>query len=314
LTIIASVYPIVAALKKAEELLGPNNGWEATNDIQRKFVDEIIPFCPEKDIPEIEIIASRKSDEINRFLREKGFFIQIPPLKNTSSKAIKVGIASVLDMLLEWFRKGTVTSIVTEEKEKYPAVRISEEGVSFYRYPPHPYPVAVLNTKSRDSVHITMTNMAPANMFECLDMIKTLMIKSRDQSPGKTISEIMKESSDDFNRPREFSDLILPMVDIKQTEDASWLNGLYAKDNDSNEVSISHVVQQNKLKINEIGVRFKSAVAFHSTAIIARMPPPPHIINKPFLIWCLRENWPVPLFGAYVTQENWKNPGDIKAD
>jgi len=41
------------------------------------------------------------------------------------------------------------------------------------------------------------------------------------------------------------------------------------------------------------------------------VPPPALIIDKPFLVVFERPGLPQPLFTAYVTQDSWKDPGEI---
>ena len=96
-------YPIVAALVKAEDMLGKNRVWTPKNGMQSRFLADFFRMCRNEvlGIPEIQSIASWSADEINTFLRQRGFDIQLQPFDSST-----FGIASVLDVLVEWLRKG----------------------------------------------------------------------------------------------------------------------------------------------------------------------------------------------------------------
>lgn len=77
------IYPIVTALVKAEEIIGPERAWQAVNSTQALFLSEFFASCRQESlsIAEIESIASFTADDINRFLRERGFRIQLAPFR-----------------------------------------------------------------------------------------------------------------------------------------------------------------------------------------------------------------------------------------
>ena len=110
-------YPIVAALKKAEDILGPSRRWTATNDMQRRFLAKFFDICRDEvdRIPEIQSVASYSHVEINSFLKERGFTIQLNPWSPPD-----FGVASVLDVLVEWIEKGEVTVVRTDGRQEFP--------------------------------------------------------------------------------------------------------------------------------------------------------------------------------------------------
>src|SRR5215469_16290866 len=92
------IYPIVTALVKAEETIEPQRTWEAVNSQQERFLTAFFTSCRQESssIEEIESIAAFSAEEINRFLREHGFTIQLKPFQN-DGRWKEFGIASVLD-------------------------------------------------------------------------------------------------------------------------------------------------------------------------------------------------------------------------
>jgi len=284
-------YPIVTALVAADQFLGAHQSWQAVNDQQARFLAEI--FEPGRTegtkIPEIESLASRNVDEINAFLRQRGFRIQLKPFPSFPPGAF--GTASVLDLLVEWQQAGDKTTIEDNSKKGYPAVRLSK-GVNYYQNDTHRHPIAAITTKSEDIVYMTMIDDAP-HEFDLIAVVEKLTASSH--SVGT------------------FSGVIFPMVDLDQCVDIRWLRNMTTIDEGGMIYYIEQALQQTILKMNEEGARAKSAVAmsfaptgaFHQTK-------PYMIINKPFLIWFVRSGLSKPLFAGYITQEDWKKPASIR--
>ena len=286
----AATYPIVAALVAAEQMegMGANRQWQANNDVQRQFLEQFFKPCRNEvgNIPEIESLASWNFEEVNAFLRQRGFIIQLQPFRPPD-----FGVASVLDLLVEWLQKGEVRTVRGIDSRDYPAVRMSQEGAKFYEVPGHPHPIVALETKTGDVVYMMMLDSEPADEFDLIDQVEGL---SRAMQPTYG-----------------YGGVIFPMVDLDQKVDISWIIGLTTTGVDGRPARISQALQQNILKINEVGARAKSAVAIAVTLAV-HMPEPDLVINGPFLVWFRRSHLAKPLFTGYITQEHWKNPGSLK--
>jgi hypothetical protein len=168
---------------------------------------------------------------------------------------------------------------------------LSQEGAMFYKVPEHPHPIVALQTKTGDVVYMTMLDSEPADEFDLIDQVEGL-------------SHAMYPTY-------EYGGVIFPMVDLDQKVDISWLIGLTTTGVDGRLATVEQALQQNILKMNEVGARAKSAVAFTLTLGI-HMPEPDLVINGPFLVWFERSHLAKPLFAGYITQEHWKNPGSLK--
>ncbi|MBI2124267.1 hypothetical protein HYT92_00595, partial [Candidatus Pacearchaeota archaeon] len=268
-------YPIVAALKKAEEIVKPVEKWAANNEAQRVFLEEFFSECQEEisRIPEIESIASWSANVINKFLKERGFSIQLQPFDS-----LTFGVASVLDVLVEWLNKGDVTSI-KKGGVTYPAVRIESKHADFFEISTHKNPIVCLHTKSGDLVHMTILDNAP----DGFDMVE----KAQELFKGE----------ERYN----FSSVVFPMVSLNQDVDISWLIGLRTKGADGQPAVITQALQQTKLRMNEEGARAQSAVAI---AVFRGgfSPEKQYVIDKPFLFWITRPGICKPLFVACVTE------------
>jgi len=286
------IYPIVAALVKAEEIIGPQPDWQPINDTQRLFLREF--FAPGRaescSISEIESIASFTADDINRFLKARGFDIQLAPLRN-DGRWKEFGVASVLDLLVKWFKPGNETTLKGLDRQVYPAIHQGIEVSSFYQSERHDYPIARLKTTSSDQVYITKLDNAPAD-FKLLHYTQELATS-------------LKPISD-------YGGVTFPMVDLKQEVDISWLIDLATTSAQGEPVKITQALQETHLAMNEQGARAKSGVAVAvAVAAAYHVPTPELLIDGPFLIWFQRPGLSVPLFVGHLTEEHWKKPAAL---
>ena len=291
------IYPLTAALVKAEDILGPNRAWHANNATQSLFLEEFFDTASRKEspsIPEIESIAAWEAETINRFLRERGFEIQLTPFRSSPNDK-EFGVASVLDLLVTWLEPGNEvplkvsnTGAISPHGEKeYPAVRMVK-GISFSSASQHPHPIARLQTQSDDVVYLTRLDTPPKG-FDLLHYAKQL---SAALTPNY-----------------DYAGVVFPMVDLKQTVDISWLIGMQTTADNNKIATISQALQETHFSMDTKGAHAKSAVALgiRLTHAVTR-PRPDLIIDGPMLVWCERPHLTQPLFVAHVTQEDWKKP------
>ena len=286
------VYPIVTALVKAEEIIGPKRTWQAANGEQARFLAEFFVPCRKEsgEIAEIESIAAFQAEEINHFLSKRGFKIKLPPFAH-NAKWKEFGVASVLDLLVQWLKLGTATTLKALNGQSYPAAHQGMEVSSFYQGTEHGYPVAQLKTKSNDVVYMTRLDHALAD-FELLHY-------------AHQVTSSLKPIHD-------YGGVLFPMVDLKQEIDVSWLIGLESTDAEGLPVKIAQALQETHLALNEKGAHAKSAFATTIARASVFMPPKPDLlIDGPFLIWFQRPGLSEPLFVGYMTEEDWKNPGEL---
>ncbi len=282
--------PIVAALVKAEDIIGPDRSWSPVNEKQQSFLERIFNSKTRQDLSgldEIQSIASFSAQEINAWLKDRGFIIELGEFSSDG----EFGAASILDVLVEWMEEGARTTVTGSDGMFHDAVTISDRIVSFHTVEGHPNPVASVATKSAgegNSVCMTMIDAVPSDEFEFLALIKTL-------ERNVTLTH-------------EYSTLTFPMVDLDQEVDISWLCGMNCQGQDNRPAIIGQALQQTKLKMNEKGAHAKSAAAMALTRGIGG--PRPHVINKPFLIWIERKGL-LPLFMGWITPADWKNPGGL---
>ncbi|MGB0388458.1 MAG: hypothetical protein ACPGWR_26870 [Ardenticatenaceae bacterium] len=279
-------YPLVAALVKCEDFLGPQRQWRSVDEKQTRFLHEFFAFCREEvqDIPEIESVGSYSAEVINAFLRQRRFSIQLTPFPPGD-----FGTASVLDLNVTWLQAGARSRVRTADRKTFPGIYLKGRGVELLQLVNHPSYLVKLTTKSEDVVYLTPLDEAPSEF----DLSATIQ---------KLRAQKLRRDQRSYHKG-----IIFPMVNLDMEIDTQWLLGLNTQGDDGLMAIISQALQQHKFKMNEFGARVKSAAAISVT----RGGPIPYVINRPFLIWIERPSLSHPLFAGYITPEHWEDPGDL---
>jgi hypothetical protein len=98
-----------------------------------------------------------------------------------------------------------------------------------------------------------------------------------------------------------YSDAIVPMVDIDQEVDISWLVGMRMSDS----MKISQARQQTKFQMNEKGAKVQSAATI---CIEKCFRPKEFKICDSFYLCIVRPGMKTPVFAAYIDKDSWKEP------
>lgn len=280
-------YAIAAALRAGEVFVKAKTPWTAGSDEQRRFLERFYTADAQQEaanIPEIASIAARTADAINRFLRERGFTIALDPFIGEDP----FGVASVLDVAVAWTKVGAVTEIQVGVSQ-YSAVRLTGAQLRFHRASGHQHPIAGILTQSGDRVFMTVAGLGYSDLER--------VIQARELSRMRDVVG-------------DYDGLVFPMVNLSHQPDISWLKGMFAVGEDGRLAAITQAVQETRFRMNEHGARAESAVAYGAT-LGAAPPQRDLVINEPFLLWIERDGLSLPLFTAYVTPEDWKNPGSL---
>jgi hypothetical protein len=273
-------YPLVSALVQAETILGKDRIWHAINEQQQHFITEIFKACRQEKVSEVETMVSWNAEDINKFLRNHRYDIRLNPFERDT-----FGIATILNLIVEWLEAGKITTVEDHLYRHYPAICLSQ-GLRFYRSSFHRYPIVVITTKSGDHVSMTRYDENPKNLEE-------------------TVRKLVKYAKSVY----DFEKVIFPMVDLNKQIDVSWLLNMSTMSNDVRPAYVSQAVQQTIFKMNETGAQAQSAFAGAITKRGGSSSEENMVINEPFLCWITRRDFKMPLFAGYITQQDWKNPG-----
>lgn len=284
--------PILAALSGAEQFIGLSTNWLANNPFQQKFLtylpnkqEHLSQLSPE----ELKTIASFDYKVINKFLSDHKFDIQLEPFSGPNA----FGVASILDVLIEWTQEGIPTTI-TYDGEEFPAVSMTKDSFEVLQADSHEEPILKLTAKNGDIIYMTIAEKNLQN-FELVEYVQAL-----STMPKK-------------NTTKQYAEALFPMVSLNHETDISWLIGLSSARLIDNVVfSITQALQQTKFNMNEKGARVQSAVALAlEKSCLPSKPLKTLLIDKPFYLWIERPSMNIPLFAGYIDPVDWKKPDTL---
>ncbi len=294
-SVTATFAPIVTALVKAEDILGANRSWRATNPAQTQFlgryfsqrgpIEEALKDTSPEQPLKVDSIASYEASVINEFLAGKGFNIALDPFTTPG----EFGTASVMDVLVKWLYPGTSTQIVAANEQTYPAARL-KQGVDIERSSLTGNPVAFIRAQHPDyKVGLTVPSEPVIDAFALLDFVESI--------GGTYLFPIY-----------EYAGLVFPKVSLDQRVNIDWLKTLQTTGEDGLPAIVTQALQQTKHRMNEIGARAESGVAL---GVMRGMSPAPLVIDRPFVCWMEKAGISLPLFAGYINYSDWKDPESL---
>jgi len=276
-------YTTVAAVKAADIIIGPNREWAPHDKVQAgwlsRFYRPIVGALPK--VPEIVSNATYVAEEHVAFLKRHGWDAEL-----TACPPRKFLTASVFDLLVKWKTPGASVKIRGADGTMYPGAKLDSD-VGFW-VTDDGQQLACIATETDDRVWLAMMDAPPAQLG---------------------LADVAQRLLNAHMHTTRHAYLHFPMVDLVAKESLDWLSGLSTLGQDGQEWELEEAVQQITLKMNHLAARAraKDEMRFGTTSV----PPPPLMIDKPFLVVFERPGLPQPLFTAYVTQESWKDPGTI---
>jgi hypothetical protein len=103
-----------------------------------------------------------------------------------------------------------------------------------------------------------------------------------------------------------FEGVQFPMVDLDVYPDISLIQGLGIGAG----YHVGTALQQTRFRMNEHGARAQSASAMAISRGISRVVPP-HVINRPFLLWIKRDGLDFPIFASLLCEDVWSEPKEL---
>ena len=289
------VLPILGCLQAVEEYLDKSENkkveWTAHNEEQYQFLKR---FLESKSVVEalgnnLRRKADRDSEVINAWLKENGFDIQLNKNRDRS-----FCVASILDVLVEWFKEGRISSVYNE-RGTFPAVTVKNDNgtvFSFLDRELHPFPIASLRTKNGDQVFMSVLDCIADDTFAISDKVDKL-----------------KKVVEGRNSPGFCDGVVFPMIDYNQKVDITWLREM-ATGPLTDDFFIEQALQQTKFQMNEKGAHVQSAVAMELKMRCCVAHDHWIRIDRPFILWIERPGIPVPMFAGVFAEDVWKKPAE----
>lgn len=254
--------------------------WRDVNDHQKRFLE----WCVQnraalESFDRLEARASLSFEELNAFLVERGFAPMFTPFQG-------VGVVSILDMVMEWLVKGTITTI-ERERTSYPAFRIPSEGVHVFEHGGE-HPLIRLLTKSGEGLWL-MTAPKPDSELELAFEAERLLARSHSFSERWTAG------------------VVVPMLEMEFRTDLSWLLGMHTVDQDGGYHELTQAFQQFKLKAGAEGAHVLVATGMATTRG-GFSTPQPYRFTEPFMgFFTDAQDDFVPRAAFWADTDSWKN-------
>lgn len=279
------VFDIATLLKAFGRLSDEVGGsqWLTTggthDEQQRHFLDLCGSDRPFADqLNRLDVECSPSYTVLNNFLAARGFK---PCFREIGRGGI--GVAAVLDMLVEWLLPGSLIDLCHfQHSTRYAGFELSNEGVQLYTVLGYDRPVARIMTKSGDYVWLAMT-AEPSSELEMVQQARRLLTAS-------------------LTPCYDYTNVQVPMIDIDAQVDLNWLLGMNKGDH-----SIDQAFQLLKLRMNETGACVKAATGL-VTERSAMIGSGPLKFNQPFLLFFTQPGIHLPIATCYVNTDSWRRP------
>lgn len=271
-----------------QQLVWQPKSAEQTNFVHARSKHSMIEYLRDN----CKTKVSRYYNEINRFLQENDFDIQLAPFDPVDC----CGFAAILKLLVKWKTTGTEGHRVTPKngEQSYKAFMLKD-----FKYWLDDGRNVLLEIETKDpNVRMFIrrddqSEFAGVSSYEALNAIETLKRRFG-----------LQNSSARCHSDKEDDMLIIPVIEYDQEEDISHLLGLRAPCK-GNVLRIVDAKQQTKFQMNHLGAKVESAAA-----VVCRqecyIPPFIYTVDKPFFVWLEHKGYNLPLFVGYMTNDSWK--------
>ena len=279
---------VADALRASEEFLGKDRNWTFPAD--GKLFEKALPSL-KAQLPEIADVLESKAqqgglNEVNKFLRDKGFTIQL----EGNMGPFDIAAASILDMNVRWKEKGTAVTLTLSDTQKSVDAVSMAAVKEVYKSPDAANPIIEVETNTGDQVFMTKyEGEIPKDSTSLFRLVTKI-------SRGKQVAEGYKGAR-------------FPMVDFNDSGDIKELLGARTTAADGDPAEISQAIYQHRLRMNEVGARAQAAAAVLMSKGIDFNAPRPVVIDGSFLVWFER-NGVIP-FSAHITEKHMKKPENL---
>jgi len=251
---------MVHAIQHLSEVMGLR-GFQRSTREQSDFLSYFLRYKERiAKLAGLEALASPSADVLNDFLEARGF-------DRMFGDVTGLGVASVLDMLLEWLGEVSPTTIYRHDPQaplglsKYSAFKIIGNGVDIFSVDGYEHPLACLYSWTGDKLWLMRSDEPESGIKMALDAQKML------------------------NAPRRLdlewtAGAIVPDLEINTKPDISWLKGFSFTGPIGSPHAVTDSFQQYKLRVNREGARVKVATG---VSVRSAGGPKPYVFDEPFI-------------------------------
>ncbi len=265
------------ALQEAEGFIGGAN-WAATNTNQAVLLRRLaaIKSCMEL-VPSLQGWASDSAQVLNEILAENGLGIRLNPWRAGNN----FGMVAINKFGIEWLVEGE-----TSTKKGHPILIRDRPGFLLKRSAGVEFssddrnPTIRIPTKCGDVAYFAKSQQKVVDF----DLLRATEQLERSFAP---------------NRYSPYEGVEIPKVKFSYQPDMGWLIGLC-----NGEWIMSQALQEIQFGMDQLGAQVVEATA----AAMTRSIPQYFQLNDSFLMWIKRPHVPEPLFAAWITLDDWKDP------
>lgn len=282
--------------------------WNGITDEQQEFLSWYAAHRHEiGKLTDLEALASTDYAELNQFLASHGFSPMFEPFAG-------VGVASILDMLMEWIVEGhkitmrrplpSIQPPATDKDiygrpiysesvaswEDYPAFRLGSDAADLYNAPGFQHPVARLHTKTDHSLWL---------------------MKAGEPVSGVALNRLAQQVlAGELTPSREWTvGVTVPMLEMDIRADISWMIGMNTVSTTGEKYLIEQAFQQFKLRANDQGARVKVATGFGFAVSACGPLPKPYVFDEPFVGFFTQPGHDtLPMAAFWADTDVWQEP------
>lgn len=258
------------------------------NEAQADFAEYFGKYAVEiASMQGLKAKAANNAAPLNTFLTDNGF-------KPMFRDDLVFGVASILDLLVEWLHEAGQTTIFGKNAEgtwdSFPAFQLPMAGVKMYRVAGHSEPLVRLLTKSGDSVWLMKYTQPQSDV-----LVATAAQALAD-------AELVPYT-------QMHAGITIPMLEIDTEPDIAWTIGM---ETNSPLFRIDEAFQQYKLRMNQVGAHVKVATGFATRG--GPSGPLPYVFDEPFIGWFTLGDSQVAVAPFFADTDTWKSSGESLED
>lgn len=221
--------------------------------------------------------------KLNQFLEDRGFDPLFQPFNG-------LGVASVIDMTVEWILKG-MDGMITHQgsMQAYPAFELSAEAVEMFDVDGFKHPLARLKTTTGDNLWLMKADQ-PSSGMDLVVMAHKIIDSAREVHTEWT------------------NGVMIPKLDISVQPDMGWIIGLGTQGRRGH-FRVEQAFQQVRIRVNEFGARCKVASGLASESCrVATSPDGIYQMNEAFAGFFTQKDSDLPIAAFWTDVDTWVEP------
>lgn len=317
-TLVLDPATMAKTLTRLRKEIGNGKSWKAGEEAHPNYpLQERLLKWYDQNWDKVEMLEGLKTEAstsdkvLNQFLTDNGFepmFRPIPPGC--------WGAAAILDMLVSWAVKASLTSLTTlnadYSRTEHTAFEIPEQGFEIFDVLGQPYQLVKIHTleQPKDASRLVVRSQGGTQGLPAAGKkggAVWLIMADRPQHGLDLVDLAVKSMATRTPADSEWiSSVVVPTLEIDAKVNLDWMLGVHAGSQ-----LIDQAFQIFKLRMNQEGARVKAATGFATRESLA---PKPLLFDSPFTGWFTQADSEIPIAAFYADEDSWKFSGKTLED